>query len=64
MIALPRTANRLGPLLALLFAAAVAAQHGDRADADRCELPPELEVPPAPARTAAEQLATFRLADG
>ncbi|MGE3354752.1 MAG: c-type cytochrome, partial [Planctomycetota bacterium] len=48
----------------LLFAAAVAAQHGDRADADRSELPPELEVPPAPARTAAEQLATFRLADG
>lgn len=49
---------------ALILAAGVAAQQGDRAGETQPYLPPELMVPPAPVLSPAEALNSFTVADG
>ena len=53
----------IAPLLLLLSPAALA-QNGDRDGEDQPPLPDDLVVPAAPALSAAEELATFVVADG
>jgi len=51
-------------LVSLSVATASVAQNGDRAGETQGELPAEWQVAQSPVRTAAEQLATFSIADG
>lgn len=60
--ALPKSALPFAALL--LLAGALHAQQGDRAGESQTLLPDSVEVPPAPVRSPAEALATFRIADG
>ncbi|MFM2164821.1 MAG: hypothetical protein RL325_1258, partial [Planctomycetota bacterium] len=51
-------------LIPLTIAAASQAQNGDRAGETQGELPAEWQVAQSPVRSAAEELATFSIADG
>ena len=56
--------SSLGFLLVAATASLLPAQNGDRPGEKQAMLPDSVEVPPAPARTPAEELETFRLPKG
>ncbi|MEL6715833.1 MAG: dehydrogenase, partial [Planctomycetota bacterium] len=53
-----------GAVLLALFAAPVLAQNGDRAGEEQPGLPPDLEVPAAPALSPEDELGTLRVHAG
>ena len=55
---------RAALLLLTAFVASAQAQLGDRPGVEQKEVVPRDQIPPAPARSAAEQLKTFRVAPG